>query len=54
LLVASRRPAPGLTVEEICTGVSKFDPWFIRQLEMLVKTEALVKARTACRRPSLA
>jgi carbamoyl-phosphate synthase large subunit len=44
LLVIAQALRQGLTVEEI-QGASKFDPWFIRQVEDLVKAEAQVKAR---------
>jgi carbamoyl-phosphate synthase large subunit len=43
ILLIAQALRHGLTVEEIHEA-SKFDPWFIRQIEMLVKTEALVKA----------
>ncbi|WP_374385125.1 carbamoyl-phosphate synthase large subunit [Dongia sp.] len=43
LLVIAQALRQGLTVAEI-QGASKFDPWFIREVEKLVKVEAEVKA----------
>lgn len=44
LLLIAQALRHGLTVEEIHEA-SKFDPWFIRQIEDLVRTEAEVKAK---------
>ncbi len=44
LLVIAEALRRGLTVEEIFEA-SKFDPWFIRQIESIVETEKLVKAQ---------
>ena len=43
LLVAAQALRAGLTVEEICS-IAKYDPWFVRQLETIVKAEARVRA----------
>ncbi|WP_374656476.1 carbamoyl-phosphate synthase large subunit [Dongia sp.] len=43
LLLIAQALRHGLSVEEIHEA-SKFDPWFIRQIEMLVRIEAEVKA----------
>jgi carbamoyl-phosphate synthase large subunit len=43
LLVAAEALRRGLTVEEICAA-AHFDPWFIRQLEEIVLTEARVRS----------
>jgi carbamoyl-phosphate synthase large subunit len=45
LLVAAQALRFGVSVEEICR-IAKFDPWFIRQLEDLVATEATIKTMT--------
>ncbi len=42
LLVIAEALRRGLTVEEIFAA-SKFDPWFIRQIEAIVETEKLIK-----------
>ena len=44
LLVAGQALRAGLSVEDIC-GISKFDPWFIRQLEKIVVAEKTVRAK---------
>ena len=43
LLVAAEALRRGLTVEEICAA-THYDPWFVRQLEEIVQTEARVRA----------
>lgn len=43
LLVIAQAMRVGLTVEEI-HAASKFDPWFLRQVETIVATEAAIKA----------
>jgi len=43
LLVAAEALRRGLTVEEICAA-AHFDPWFVRELEEIVRTEAQVRA----------
>jgi len=43
LLVAAQALRLGMSVEEIC-AIAKYDPWFIRQLEDIVKTEAEIAA----------
>jgi len=42
LLVAAEALRRGLSVEEICAA-AHFDPWFVRQLEEIVQTEARVR-----------
>jgi carbamoyl-phosphate synthase large subunit len=42
LLVIAQALRVGLTVEEIC-GSSKFDPWFVRQVEAIVEAEAGIR-----------
>jgi carbamoyl-phosphate synthase large subunit len=42
LLVAAEALRRGLTVEEICAA-AHFDPWFVRELEIIVQTEAHVR-----------
>jgi carbamoyl-phosphate synthase large subunit len=44
LLVIAEALRHGLSVEEIYAA-SKFDPWFIRQIESIVETEKLIKAQ---------
>jgi len=44
LLVAAQAMRHGLTVEEVA-AVTKFDPWFLRQVEDLVRTEAELRAK---------
>jgi carbamoyl-phosphate synthase large subunit len=44
LLVIAEALRRGLTVEEIFAA-SKFDPWFIRQIEAIVETEKQIKAQ---------
>ncbi len=44
LIRAAEALRRGLTVEEIC-GASKFDPWFLREIEGIVRAEAEVKAK---------
>ncbi|HVV33049.1 MAG TPA: carbamoyl-phosphate synthase large subunit [Vitreimonas sp.] len=43
LLVAAEALRRGLSVEEICAA-AHFDPWFIRQLEEIIQTEARVRS----------
>jgi carbamoyl-phosphate synthase large subunit len=43
LLVAAEALRRGLTVEEICAA-THYDPWFVRQLEEIIQTEARVRA----------
>lgn len=40
-LVAAQALRVGLSVEEIC-NIAKFDPWFVRQLQMIVEMEKTV------------
>ncbi len=44
LLVIAEALRRGLSVDEIFAA-SKFDPWFIRQIEAIVETETLIKAQ---------
>ena len=43
LLVVAEALRRGLSVEEICAA-SHYDPWFVRQIEEIVETEARVRA----------
>jgi carbamoyl-phosphate synthase large subunit len=43
LLVAAEALRRGLSVEEICAA-THYDPWFMRQLEEIIQTEARVRA----------
>jgi carbamoyl-phosphate synthase large subunit len=43
LLVVAEALRRGLSVEEICAA-SHYDPWFVRQIEEIVQTEARVRA----------
>ncbi|MDX2276543.1 MAG: carbamoyl-phosphate synthase large subunit [Hyphomonadaceae bacterium] len=43
LLVVAEALRRGVTVEEICTA-AHYDPWFVRQIEEIVQTEARVRA----------
>jgi carbamoyl-phosphate synthase large subunit len=43
LLVVAEALRRGLTVEEICAA-SHYDPWFVRQIEEIIQTEAHVRA----------
>ncbi len=43
LLVAAEALRRGLSVEEICAA-THYDPWFVRQLEEIIQTEARVRA----------
>jgi carbamoyl-phosphate synthase large subunit len=43
LLIAGQALRAGMGVEEICS-ISKFDPWFVRQLEAIVTAENKVRA----------
>ncbi|MFO0388739.1 MAG: carbamoyl-phosphate synthase large subunit [Alphaproteobacteria bacterium] len=43
LLVAAQALRLGLSVEEICS-ITKYDPWFIRQIEEIVQAEKIVTA----------
>src|SRR5262249_1213646 len=38
LLVAAQALRMGMSVEEIC-GITKYDPWFVRQIEEIVEAE---------------
>jgi len=42
LLVAAQALRLGMTVEEICT-ITKYDPWFVRQLEEIIEAEKEIK-----------
>ncbi|MBM3512249.1 MAG: carbamoyl-phosphate synthase large subunit [Alphaproteobacteria bacterium] len=44
LLVAAQALRVGISVEEIC-GLAKYDPWFVRQVEVIISTEARVRAK---------
>jgi len=44
ILVAAQGMRAGLTLEEI-HNVTKFDPWFLRQIKAIVDTEALIRAK---------
>src|SRR5690606_15961371 len=41
LLVAAQGLRLGITVEEIC-AITRYDPWFVRQLEGIVALEASI------------
>ncbi|MDX2113420.1 MAG: carbamoyl-phosphate synthase large subunit [Alphaproteobacteria bacterium] len=43
LLVAAQALRLGMAVEQIC-AIAKYDPWFVRQLEILVEMEKQIKA----------
>ncbi|MDX1974080.1 MAG: carbamoyl-phosphate synthase large subunit [Rickettsiales bacterium] len=45
LLVAAQALRLGMSVEEICS-IAKYDPWFIRQIEEIVKLEATIPKAT--------
>ncbi len=45
LLVAAQSLRMGVTVEEIC-AIAKYDPWFVRQLEELIKLEATIPKKS--------
>ncbi len=43
LLKAAQALREGISVEEIC-GITKYDPWFVRQMARIVEAEGWVKA----------
>jgi carbamoyl-phosphate synthase large subunit len=45
LLVAAQSLRIGLSVEEICS-ITKYDPWFVRQLEEIVQLEASIPKKS--------
>jgi carbamoyl-phosphate synthase large subunit len=49
LLVAAQTLRLGVSVEEIC-GITKYDPWFVRQLEEIVKLEATIPKKPASKK----
>ncbi|MSO99185.1 MAG: carbamoyl-phosphate synthase large subunit [Rhodospirillaceae bacterium] len=44
LLIAAQALRAGLSVEDIC-AIAKYDPWFVRQLEVIVNAENIVRAK---------
>ncbi len=49
LLVAAQALRMGISVEDVC-GITKYDPWFVRQLEEIVKLEASIPKKPSSKK----